>query len=79
MGFFEQFPYTNFHTINLDWIIKNVRICLDKIDTLNSDIKSLETYVKDYFKNLNVQDEINNKLEEMAESGELANIITDYV
>lgn len=39
----------------------------------------LKTYVDNYFKNLDVQDEINNKLNEMAESGELQEIITAYL
>ena len=25
MGFFNNFPYTNFHELNLDWIINQVR------------------------------------------------------
>lgn len=25
MGVFEQFPYTNFHDLNLDWILKKVK------------------------------------------------------
>lgn len=25
MGLFEQFPYTNFHELNLDWILKKVK------------------------------------------------------
>lgn len=33
----------------------------------------------DFFENLDVQDEINNKLDEMAESGELEEIITSYL
>ena len=42
-------------------------------------LEELKKYVEDYFKNLDVQDEINNKLDEMAESGELAEIITIYL
>lgn len=42
-------------------------------------VTALEKYVKNYFDNLDVQTEINNKLDEMAESGELANIISQYV
>lgn len=38
----------------------------------------LENYVVHYFDNLDVQDEINNKLDEMAENGTLAEIIEDY-
>ena len=39
----------------------------------------LKQYVDDYFSNLDVQEEINNKLDEMAESGELAEIIAQYL
>ena len=47
---------------------------------INADaITSLEEYVNNYFDNLDVQTLINNKLDEMAESGELAEIIAQYV
>ena len=39
----------------------------------------LKQYVDDYFENLDVQEEINNKLDDMAESGELAEIIAQYL
>lgn len=42
-------------------------------------VTELQTYVANYFKNLNVQEEINNKLDEMAESGQLAEIIAQYI
>lgn len=38
----------------------------------------LEAYVNNYFNNLNVQDEINNKLDEMASDGTLTTIIGSY-
>ena len=25
MGLFDQFPYTNFHELNLDWILKALK------------------------------------------------------
>ena len=40
---------------------------------------SLQGYVNDYFDNLDVQDEINNKLDEMTESGALTTLIKNYV
>lgn len=40
---------------------------------------SLQDYVANYFENLDVQEEIDNKLDEMAESGDLAEIIAEYV
>lgn len=42
-------------------------------------IEELTSYVNNYFDNLDVQEEINNKLDEMAESGELAQIISAYL
>ena len=39
----------------------------------------LQTYVNDYFDNLDVQEEINNKLDDMAESGQLTDIIAQYL
>lgn len=39
----------------------------------------LKNYVNNYFDNLDVQEEINNKLDNMAQSGELANIIASYL
>ena len=39
----------------------------------------LHDYVQDYFDNLDVQEEINNKLDDMAEQGQLADIIAQYL
>ena len=39
----------------------------------------LQTYVSDYFDNLDVQEEVNNKLDEMVEDGTLSDIIGQYV
>lgn len=38
----------------------------------------LKNFVDNYFDNLDVQEEINNKLDEMAQSGQLATIINNY-
>ena len=40
---------------------------------------NLQEFIENYFENLDVQDEINNKLDEMAESGYFDNILTNYV
>lgn len=39
----------------------------------------LQTYVNDYFDNLDVQEEINTKLDDMVEDGTLPEIIADYL
>lgn len=42
-------------------------------------INELQSYVEHYFDNLDVQEEIDNKLDEMAEGGELQRIIAEYL
>ena len=49
-----------------------------QVESLTNAFIVLKDYVDNYFKNLDVQDEINNKLDEMAEDGTLAQIIGDY-
>lgn len=42
-------------------------------------VQELQNFVTNYFENLDVQDEIDNKLDEMVESGTLQEIITSYL
>ena len=42
-------------------------------------VLDLKSYVENYFKNLDVQEEINNKLDQMAEDGTLQEIIGSYL
>ena len=51
----------------------------EAITELQTAFTTLKTYVDNYFENLDVQEEINNKLDEMAESGELSDIIQAYL
>lgn len=79
MAVFENFPYTDVHQLNLDWIISKVREYLTKVDALEIDFNTLKNYVVSYFDNLDIQEEVNNKLDEMASSGQLAEIIAQYL
>ena len=38
MGLFEHFPYTNFHELNLDWIIKTVKDLDEKVNSIEDRI-----------------------------------------
>jgi hypothetical protein len=54
----------------------------DTAETVNEYIAKfveLHDYVEDYFANLDVQEEINNKLDNMVEAGTLQEIITTYI
>lgn len=57
-------------------IISDVNLLHNDYITLESLFSQLQLFVKNYFENLNVQEEINNKLDNMAETGELQAILT---
>ena len=51
----------------------------EAITELQTAFTTLKTYVDNYFENLDVQEEINNKLDAMAEAGTLTDIIAQYL
>ena len=51
----------------------------EAVEELQNLFIELKDYVDNYFENLDIQTEIDNKLDEMAESGELAEIIAEYI
>lgn len=50
-----------------------------KFDALEGKFVELKDFVEDYFDNLDVQEEINNKLDAMAEDGTLEEIVENYL
>lgn len=42
MGLFEHFPYSNFHELNLDWIISEIKKLRDDVDALQKKIDGLK-------------------------------------
>ena len=60
-------------------IIEKVNQSGEQVENLTNAFIELQNYVNNYFENLNIQDEIYNKLDEMAESGQLAQIIAEFV
>ena len=51
----------------------------EAVEELQNLYVELKSYVDNYFDNLDVQEEINNKLDDMAESGDLEEIIASYI
>ena len=50
-----------------------------QLENVTNAFIDLQNYVNNYFDNLDIQEEVNNKLNEMAESGELTEIIAQYL
>lgn len=79
----ELGAYTNFHELNQDWFLYEFNKVLKEwaemkknFSNLNDAFNDLRDYVQNYFKNLDVQDEINKKLDDMMASGELTALLT---
>ncbi|MCI7039847.1 MAG: hypothetical protein MR985_02445, partial [Mollicutes bacterium] len=60
-------------------VIPAVNNNADAVEELQNLYTQLRSYVDNYFNNLDVQNEINNKLDEMAQDGTLANIINQNI
>lgn len=60
-------------------IIDSVNTSGNQVETLTTAFNELQNYVTNYFNNLDVQEEINNKLDEMAQDGTLAQIVNQYI
>lgn len=67
---FERWPFTSFQNLNLDWLLKAMQEALEKSANAEETAENLKQFVNTYFDNLDVQEEINTKIDEMVESGE---------
>ena len=78
-------PYTNFHELNQDWFLQefnkllaNWKAMQKNFDSLQDAFNDLKNYVQDYFKNLDVQEEINNKIDSLVADGYFDTFLNDY-
>lgn len=90
-SFFDSiYPRGNTHELTLDWFLSQFKKLVNdwehfyttistEWDATKHDWKDLYNFVHDYFKNLDVQEEIDNKLDEMVEDGTLAAIVNKMV
>lgn len=86
MAYNYEWPYVGTDKWNADWLLSKMQEIIIEwakmqsgwID-LNKQFNDLKTYVENYFTNLDVQEEINEKLDAMAADGSLGDIIARYV
>ena len=80
----NQFPGTNYHDLNLNWLLGQMKNCLAEWETTKGEWTALETdneefkaYVTNYFDNLDVTQEISDKIDALVEDGTLLRILTE--
>lgn len=88
-----KYPYTSYSELNLDWFLEQFKKLKEEWDTtsgewdqmqldfqtLEGTVQTFTTFVTQYFDNLDVQQEINNKLNQMALDGTLADLLAPLV
>lgn len=85
-GSFQLWVLNNFPFTIDDWdsttqyqmLCKCLGALKEQLD-VNSDLYKKITDLENYLDNLDLQDEVNNKIDEMVESGQLQEIITEYL
>lgn len=79
---FSNFPYTDFHNLNLDWLLDTVKDLNIKWDAYYTQWNKWQSDVQNYIDNLDYIAAIDAYLDGLKNSGELADIIdtwlTDY-
>lgn len=83
---FENFPYSNFHDMNLDWIILKIKELVQEwaemkkgFADISDSFDELKEYVTNYFDNVDIQEEVSKKLDEMAADGSLERIFGNEI
>lgn len=79
MGLFEQFPYTNFHELNLDWVVSIVKDLSAKYVELTGDVAGLKIYIDNYFQNLDLSADVRKEIQKLVASGEFDSIVDSAV
>lgn len=87
----ENFPFieNDFQAINnyrlfskvveyLNKMKDNVNLTGQQMENVTNAMIELQNYVNNYFDNLDIQDEINNKLDEMVENGTFQTILNNF-
>lgn len=77
----QNFPFieADFDAITNYQLLCKVVEYLNKVIANENELTTAMNYVLNYFNNLDVQEEIDNKLDKMAEDGTLAEIIAQYI
>ena len=79
MGIFQQFPYTNFHEMNLDQIIKIMREMQDEWAETQQEWSDMQAFITNYFDTLDLDEETEKALRRLLADGSLDSKIDPVV
>ena len=79
MGIFRQFPYTNFHEMNLSEVINILLTMQEEWNETKEEWASYKDFIDNYFDNLDLTEEVYQVLLKMAVNGDLADIVDPVI
>ena len=69
MPIFNQWPFTQFQEMNLDWIIREMKKLIIKTGNLEEAQKELKEYIDNFIDSVDVQEAVNNKIDDLIDDG----------
>lgn len=79
MGVFRNFPYSNFHEMNMDEILKILKTMQEEWNATKTEWASYKDFIDNYFENLDVSQEVLDALRIFASDGTLNRIIDPVI
>ena len=80
-----EYPYTDFNEYNLDWIIKTCKnLVTEWAETktewgdMQTEWEDMQNYINNYFNNLDVSQEISDKIDKMVLNGTFQSIVAPF-
>lgn len=86
MAYFDEFPHARDYDKDLGWLIQEMKKIIENVSAQNDKIAAVEQlaadlkdFVNNYFDNLDVQEEIDSKIDQMARDGSLLQLVEEPV
>lgn len=78
MGLFNKFPYTNFHEVNTDWIIKEVKAVGEQVASLDNKVTKIQDDVNSQLQSINatIAQKASEEVERLVNEGRFDALIT---
>lgn len=80
--FWNKFPYTDFHELNLDWILSTVKSLKTEYESIKEKLTHLdeiEEYVQNYLDGLDWSGMAADAIQDLYDNGDLADLIAGYI
>lgn len=75
MGIFRLFPYSNYHDMNMDWVIKEVKRLSEEWAETHTEWEGFKEWIENYFNTLDLTQEVQDIIDLMISSGQFVTLL----